>query len=109
MVFFVLCFLHESLLLCNLIFVITYFQALPYVNGTLYSLISHPRLNEIAVEFGLSKVLEENLLKQANLDIRRQMEHVLKYHQSLLQSDCANTFPLPISEGELIDEDNVSR
>jgi hypothetical protein len=33
-------------------------QAIPYVNGTLYSLLAHPQLNHEAKRMGLCSVLE---------------------------------------------------
>ncbi|KAJ1531752.1 hypothetical protein ONE63_000415 [Megalurothrips usitatus] len=81
-------------------------QALPYINGTLYSLITQSALNEAAAKLGLAKALEENILKQNNIEIKKQMEHILLFHKSLLDSKDDFTPPLPSCEGEMMDDDD---
>jgi hypothetical protein len=46
-----------ALLCCKLLYC-SVVQAIPYVNGTLYSLLVHPQLNHEAKRMGLCSVLE---------------------------------------------------
>lgn len=87
---------------------VLYSQAIPYINGTLYSLLAHPHLNEMAAKAGMSKALEKNLRVQKNDEIRKQFEHILQFHQSLLSQEGENSVLFTVCEGEMIDEDSVS-
>lgn len=81
-------------------------QALAYINGTLYSLITHPKLNDAALAIGLQEALEYNIKKQTNAEIRKQMQHILEFHKSLPRCSNFSTASFTISEGEMIDEDD---
>lgn len=80
-------------------------QALPYIVGAMFSIVAHHKLNETAAELELSKVLENMIVKQQNTDIRRQMEHILQFHQSSRNKQDTSE---SLNEGEMINNDDVS-
>ncbi|KAK3931838.1 LisH domain-containing protein ARMC9 [Frankliniella fusca] len=82
-------------------------QALAYVNGTLYSLITNTKLNEAASDMGLQNALEYSISIQKDAEIKKQMEHILHFHKTLLHCSNFTSAYLPISEGEMIDEDDA--
>ncbi|XP_021928182.1 lisH domain-containing protein ARMC9-like isoform X3 [Zootermopsis nevadensis] len=61
-------------------------QAIPYVNGTLYSLLAHPQLNHEAKRLRLCGVLEF-YLKNCDGEMRKQLEYILKLHRGDCQPD----------------------
>ncbi|PSN46182.1 LisH domain-containing protein ARMC9 [Blattella germanica] len=77
-------------------------QAIPYVNGTLYSLLAHPQLNHEARRMGLCGVLEY-YLKHCEGEMSKQLEYILKLHRGDCQPDHSAT-----SDEENADDDAVS-
>jgi len=65
-------------------------QAIPYVNGTLYSLLAHPQLNHEAKHIGLCGVLEY-YLKNSEGEMSKQLEYILKLHRGDCQPDHSAT------------------
>ncbi|KAJ9591199.1 hypothetical protein L9F63_002270 [Diploptera punctata] len=74
-------------------------QAVPYVNGTLYSLLAHPQLNHEAKRMGLCSVLEY-YLKHSEGEMSKQLEYILKLHRGDCQPDHSAT-----SDEENADDD----
>ncbi|XP_067000714.2 lisH domain-containing protein ARMC9 [Anabrus simplex] len=74
-------------------------QAVPYVNGTLYSLLANTLINHEAKRMGLSSILEY-YLKHSGGEMHKQLEYILKLHRGDCQPDHSAT-----SEEENADDD----
>ncbi|XP_069681051.1 lisH domain-containing protein ARMC9-like isoform X2 [Periplaneta americana] len=74
-------------------------QAVPYVNGTLYSLLAHPQLNAEARRMGLCSMLEL-YLKHSEGEMAKQLEYILRLHRGDCQPDHSAT-----SDEENADDD----
>ncbi|XP_043196304.1 lisH domain-containing protein ARMC9-like [Amphibalanus amphitrite] len=58
----------------------SYAQVLPYVNGTLYSLLGQPEIRARATKLGLGQVLEY-FMEQGSTDLRRQLEYIMRQYR----------------------------
>ncbi|PNF30854.1 LisH domain-containing protein ARMC9, partial [Cryptotermes secundus] len=65
-------------------------QAIPYVNGALYSLLAHPQINDEAKHMGLCDMLEF-YLKNSDGEMSKQLEYILKLHRGHCQPDHSST------------------
>jgi len=62
-------------------------QVLPYLNGVMFTLLSHPEINQKAVEMGLATTLIDLILLQEDHDARCQLHHILAFHREQLLAD----------------------
>ncbi|XP_063242372.1 lisH domain-containing protein ARMC9-like isoform X2 [Bacillus rossius redtenbacheri] len=75
-------------------------HALPYVNGTLFSLLSEEQINREAKKMGLGRVLDYYILRSEG-EPRRQLEYIARLHRGDCQPDHT-----PLSDEENEDDDS---
>nr|CAD7409566.1 unnamed protein product [Timema poppensis] len=74
-------------------------HAVPYVNGTLYSLLANPLINQEAKKMGLCKVLD-HYLQRSEGEMHKQLEYILRLHRGDCQPDQSSVLSEEENEGD---------